>query len=42
MKDVQWWKFWDPLSGAVGGVIAGVIYGVLIASAFFAIWRLYG
>ena len=24
-RDVKWWEFWNPRSGAVGGVITGIM-----------------
>lgn len=29
--DVPWWKFWNPLSGLLGGLICGFLF-------FFGAW----
>ena len=30
VRDAEWWQFWRPDSGIVGGVIFGVIIGFII------------
>lgn len=27
--DAEWWQFWYPASGSIGGIIAGVIIGII-------------
>lgn len=34
MQDAEWWHFWNPGSGVVGGVIASAVCYVLAMTAW--------
>lgn len=36
-EQIEWWKFWDPRSGAVGGAIVGTL---VIGPSIFVVFYL--